>query len=230
MYHSRWHRRCSRGQSRGWKSENTDSCQFHQIAVVWCWWVSNLPDFRHFIWDVKMCFAFFLLIFIFWMCSMWDLSSPTRDQTCARCLRSTVVNIGPPGKSLFYLLIKHLLWGSLGDTKVRYWQSLLNRQRVRNVWKVECCLGLKRGERRVTWGGVLGLLFLSGSESRGAKPQVHGLKSRGAESKIKGPTESRTGEIPGQQAPKLYSIPALRQALCILWDPRVRKTLSPSSS
>ena len=39
-----------------------------------------------------------LLSFFFWPCSMWDLSSLTRDQTCAPC--TAVLTTGPPGKSL----------------------------------------------------------------------------------------------------------------------------------
>ena len=36
----------------------------------------------------------------FWPCSMWDLSSPNRDGTCAPCVRSMgVLTIGLPGKS-----------------------------------------------------------------------------------------------------------------------------------
>ena len=33
-------------------------------------------------------------------CSMWHVSSLTRDQTCAHCIRSTVLTNGPLGKSL----------------------------------------------------------------------------------------------------------------------------------
>ena len=40
-------------------------------------------------------------------CGMWDLSSPTRDQTWAPCLGSTGVSAtGPPGKSLVRMTIK----------------------------------------------------------------------------------------------------------------------------
>ena len=53
-------------------------------------------------WSYKECglwelglWVFLLLLFIFFDCGMWDLSSLTRDQTHAPCTGS----IGPPGKS-----------------------------------------------------------------------------------------------------------------------------------
>ena len=35
---------------------------------------------------------------------MWDLSSLTRDQTCAPCISSTVLTTALPGKSLWFNL------------------------------------------------------------------------------------------------------------------------------
>ena len=40
---------------------------------------------------------FYIYLFIF---GMWDLSSSTRDQTCAPCIGSAVLTTGPPGRSL----------------------------------------------------------------------------------------------------------------------------------
>ena len=37
--------------------------------------------------------------------SMWDLSFPTRDQTCAPCIASAVLTTGPPGKPRMGLLV-----------------------------------------------------------------------------------------------------------------------------
>ena len=49
--------------------------------------------------------VFCLFVFPFWQChSMWDLSSPTRDQTHAPCSGSAVLTTKPPGKSLDLLL------------------------------------------------------------------------------------------------------------------------------
>ena len=41
------------------------------------------------------CFFFFLAV----SCTMWDLSSPTRDQTQVSSIGSVVLTTGPPGKS-----------------------------------------------------------------------------------------------------------------------------------
>ena len=53
---------------------------------------------------------FFIHLYIYFLatpCSMWDLSSSTRDQTCTPCVGSTESTTGPPGKSLdfFFFLI-----------------------------------------------------------------------------------------------------------------------------
>ena len=39
--------------------------------------------------------------------SMWDLSSPIRDQTHAHCTESRVLTTGPSGNSLKYALFTH---------------------------------------------------------------------------------------------------------------------------
>ena len=61
-------------------------------------------------------------------------------------------------------------------------------------------------ESDVAGGGVavLGLLFLFGSETSGLKHQVHGLKSRGAESKIKESTEEQDRRAPGSASIQMY--------------------------
>ena len=40
-----------------------------------------------------------LFFFFFQLGGMWDLSSPSRDQTHASCIGSAVLTSGPPGKS-----------------------------------------------------------------------------------------------------------------------------------
>ena len=48
----------------------------------------------------KTIVGLFVCLFVtFWLQGMWDLSSPTSDQTHASCGGSTVLVTGPPGKS-----------------------------------------------------------------------------------------------------------------------------------
>ena len=53
-----------------------------------------------------------LLLFyvsVFWPRGMWDLSSPTRDQTVSPELEGQVLTTGPPGKSqnLWIFVLQH---------------------------------------------------------------------------------------------------------------------------
>ena len=41
---------------------------------------------------------------------MWDLSSSTRDQTCAPCIGSAVLTTGPPGKFQISFLKEWFVW------------------------------------------------------------------------------------------------------------------------
>ena len=55
------------------------------------------------IFKVFIEFATTLLLFhalVFWPRGMWDLSFPTRDQTCTPCTGRGSLNHGPPAKSL----------------------------------------------------------------------------------------------------------------------------------
>ena len=58
------------------------------------------------------------------LCGIWDLSSHTRDRTCAPCSGSTVLTAGQPGKSLQVVLHGHttVFTHSLGDGHKRCFQ------------------------------------------------------------------------------------------------------------
>ena len=59
--------------------------------------------------------------------SMWDLSFPTRDQTCAPCIASAVLTTGPPGKPRMGLLVSaghpdRQCWDPVHTGHMRPWQ------------------------------------------------------------------------------------------------------------
>ena len=62
----------------------------------------GLRDFFFFFFEVIFEFvAVLLLVFVFFFLpgDMWDLKSPTRDQTCTPCIgRQSLKTTGPPGK------------------------------------------------------------------------------------------------------------------------------------
>ena len=53
--------------------------------------------FKVFIESVTILLLFYVLVF--WLQGMWDLSSPTRDQTHTPALEGEVLTSGLPGKS-----------------------------------------------------------------------------------------------------------------------------------
>ena len=70
---------------------------------------SFLKGFEYRFWEIQkslkhVLFSFFLSawkpfdLFFALSCGMWDLSSPTRDQTCAHCIGSRVLATGLPGE------------------------------------------------------------------------------------------------------------------------------------
>ena len=64
-------------------------------------------NFKVFIEFVVILLLFHVLVF--WPQGMWDLSSPTRDQTRTPCI-DRVLTTGLPGKSLCGLLIDLILY------------------------------------------------------------------------------------------------------------------------
>ena len=59
------------------------------------------------IFKVFIEFVTILLLFcvlVFWLGGMWDLSSPTRDQTIPPALEGEILTTGPPGKSLVFVV------------------------------------------------------------------------------------------------------------------------------
>ena len=53
--------------------------------------------------SIYLCFYFYF-IFLATLHGMWDLSSPTRNDTpCSQHWKHGVITTGPPGKSLIYL-------------------------------------------------------------------------------------------------------------------------------
>ena len=48
----------------------------------------------------RPCWLSILFIFLVMLCGMWDLSSPTRDQTCALQWKHKVLTTGPPGSPI----------------------------------------------------------------------------------------------------------------------------------
>ena len=56
---------------------------------------------------------FFFNALVFWLQSMWDLTSPTRHRTHTLCIERRVLNTGPPGipwyLPLAYLFLRHLI-------------------------------------------------------------------------------------------------------------------------
>ena len=60
----------------------------------------------------QYCFPFLLYVLLFWLLGMWDLSSPTRDQTRnpPRFGRWSLLTTGPPGKSPWGCLFCTHIW------------------------------------------------------------------------------------------------------------------------
>ena len=72
-------------------------------------------------------FVTILLLFyvlVFWLWSMWDLSSLTRDQICTPALEGEVLNTGPPGK---FLRIVSDAWYLQGASSLfLFWKHYMN--------------------------------------------------------------------------------------------------------
>ena len=66
---------------------------FYRVGCFFFLWTI----FKVFIEFVKLLFLFYVLVF--WPQGMWDLSSPTRGQTCTPALDDEVWTTGPSGKS-----------------------------------------------------------------------------------------------------------------------------------
>ena len=72
-------------------------------------------------------FVTILLLFyvlVFWLWSMWDLSSLTRDQICTPALEGEVLNTGPPGKSLRIVSDAWYLQGA--SSLFLFWKHYMN--------------------------------------------------------------------------------------------------------
>ena len=72
-------------------------------------WVTSF-SLSLFIFQVFIEFVMILLLFYvldFWLQGMWDLSSPTRVQTCTPAVEGEVLTIGPPGKSLTGITLEY---------------------------------------------------------------------------------------------------------------------------
>ena len=67
-------------------------------------------------------FIYLFICFTFWLCSMWDLISLTRDWTCALCSRSTVLATGPSRKSPRYFR-KTFLMEMLAFITKKWWSQ-----------------------------------------------------------------------------------------------------------
>ena len=110
----------------------------NEVRGRWCfpwscpwWWLAwkwdcfpSLISFAYFRSELSLlpretlCFwiLLFLILFFIYFCflamphGMWDLSSLTRDRTCAPCI-GRVLTTGPPGKPLIWILVSESATG-----------------------------------------------------------------------------------------------------------------------
>ena len=81
-------------------------------------------------WTILKVFIEFVTLFllsyvlVFWLWSMWDLSSLMRDQICTPALEGEVLNTGPPGKSLRIILDAWHLQGA--SSLFLFWKHYMN--------------------------------------------------------------------------------------------------------
>lgn len=75
----------------------------------------------------------FHLNFFFWatLHDMWDLSSPTRNRTCAPCSGSTVLTTGLPGKAPPYFF--KLVWLNYKVTNYTQNIVILENSKITNI-------------------------------------------------------------------------------------------------
>ena len=78
----------------------------YRLILVISGWYSQVHIVFFFsicILNIYICIYIYKFLFnLSLLCSMWDFSSLSRDQTCTSCIEAWSLNTGPPGKSLYF--------------------------------------------------------------------------------------------------------------------------------